>query len=442
MGHGGDARRLSRRRDTRDAMTQKAERAASKRAAELRREIAHHDHRYYVLDDPDVGDDTYDALLDELRKIEDEHPDLRTADSPTQRVGGTPLDRFEQVRHAEPMLSLGTVRSPEEFGAWEGRLHNRLRQLDIEPGELRFVSEPKIDGLAISLTYEGGRFVRGATRGDGVVGEDVTQNIRTIKAIPLQIEDAPELVEVRGRGVPAPICVRAPEREPRGGRRGGVREPAQRSRRVDPPARPGDHGLTAAVDLELRDRCPARARSPHPCGRARVAARAWVPGQRRHRRPRRGGRDREARRVVGAAPRAARLRDRRGGDQGRPARVVARAGCRRAGAAMGGGVEVPPDHSDDEAEQGGVERRPHRAAAAVRDPGAGPRRRGDGVDRDPAQRGGPGTQGRARGRRGGGDARGRRDPAGDLAARSSGARASGCDAPNRRRCAPCATPRR
>jgi DNA ligase (NAD+) len=179
-------------------MTQQAERAASKRAAELRREIAHHDHRYYVLDDPDVGDDTYDALLDELRKIEDEHPTLRTADSPTQRVGGTPLDRFEQVRHAEPMLSLGTVRSPEEFGAWEGRLHNRLRQLDIEPGELRFVSEPKIDGLAISLTYEGGRFVRGATRGDGVVGEDVTQNIRTIKAIPLQIEGAPELVEVRG----------------------------------------------------------------------------------------------------------------------------------------------------------------------------------------------------------------------------------------------------
>ncbi|HEX2435396.1 MAG TPA: NAD-dependent DNA ligase LigA [Solirubrobacterales bacterium] len=179
-------------------MTTKAERSASKRAAELRREIARHDHRYYVLDDPEVADDAYDALLDELRAIEDEHPDLRTSDSPTQRVGGTPQDRFDQVRHLEQMLSLGTVRSPEEFRAWETRLHNRLRQLDIEPGELRFVSEPKIDGLAISLTYEDGRFVRAATRGNGVVGEDVTQNIRTIKAIPLQIDDAPKLVEVRG----------------------------------------------------------------------------------------------------------------------------------------------------------------------------------------------------------------------------------------------------
>ena len=101
------------------------------------------------------------------------------------------------------MLSLGNARSAEEFRAWEVALHNRLRQLDIEPGELRFVSEPKIDGLAISLTYEDGTFVRGATRGDGSIGEDVTQNLRTIKAIPLRIDDAPELVEVRGRGLPA-----------------------------------------------------------------------------------------------------------------------------------------------------------------------------------------------------------------------------------------------
>jgi DNA ligase (NAD+) len=172
--------------------------APAKRAEELRREIARHDHRYYVLDDPDVGDDVYDALLDELRRLEDEHPDLRTSDSPTQRVGGQPIEKFEQIRHGEPMLSLANARSPDEFRAWEARLHNRLRQLDIQPGELRFVSEPKIDGLAISLTYEDGAFVRGATRGDGVVGEDVTQNLRTIKSIPMRIEKAPELVEVRG----------------------------------------------------------------------------------------------------------------------------------------------------------------------------------------------------------------------------------------------------
>ena len=142
----------------------------AKRARELRREIAHHDHRYYVLDDPEVGDDAYDALLNELRELEEANPELRTPDSPTQRVGGRPLDRFEQVRHAEPMLSLGNARGADEFRAWESRLHNRLRQLDIEPGELRFVSEPKIDGLAISLTYEDGVFTRGATRGDGIVG--------------------------------------------------------------------------------------------------------------------------------------------------------------------------------------------------------------------------------------------------------------------------------
>ena len=143
--------------------------AEKKRANELRREIAGHDHRYYVLDDPTIGDDQYDELLDELRALESEHPELLTPDSPTQRVGGRPLDKFEQVRHVEPMLSLANARGADEFRAWEARLHNRLRSLDIAPGDLRFVSEPKIDGIAISLLYEDGEFVRGATRGDGVI---------------------------------------------------------------------------------------------------------------------------------------------------------------------------------------------------------------------------------------------------------------------------------
>jgi DNA ligase (NAD+) len=171
---------------------------AEDRVRELRRVISHHDQRYYVLDDPEISDEEYDRLFDELRRLEEENPELRTPDSPTERVGGTPLDKFEQVRHHQAMLSLGTVRSDEEFRAWERRLHNRLRQLDIEPGELRFVSEAKIDGLAISLLYENGQFVRGATRGDGVIGEEVTHNLRTIKAIPLRIDRAPEMVEVRG----------------------------------------------------------------------------------------------------------------------------------------------------------------------------------------------------------------------------------------------------
>jgi DNA ligase (NAD+) len=160
-------------------------REAKQRATELREEIAAHDEAYYVRDDPTIGDDEYDALLDELRAIEAEHPELQTPDSPTQKVaGGTkPLDKFVQVEHLEPMLSLGNARGADEFRAWEQRLHNRLRSLDIEPGELNFVSEPKIDGIAMSLVYEGGRLVRAATRGD---------------AVPERIDDAPDTIEIRG----------------------------------------------------------------------------------------------------------------------------------------------------------------------------------------------------------------------------------------------------
>ena len=172
--------------------------ADAQRAAELRRELERHNRLYYVLDEPEVGDDTYDELLDELRAIEADHPELRTADSPTQRVGAPPLDRFEQVEHVEQMLSLGNARNEEELRAWENRLANYLKRLDISAAEFSYTSEPKIDGLAISLTYEGGVLVRGATRGDGRVGEDVTQNLRTIGSVPLRIPDAPELIEVRG----------------------------------------------------------------------------------------------------------------------------------------------------------------------------------------------------------------------------------------------------
>jgi DNA ligase (NAD+) len=172
--------------------------APAKRAAELRRELEHHNRRYYVLDDPEIGDDAYDALLDELRGLEAEHPDLRTPDSPTQRVGAKPLEGFQQVEHAEPMLSLGNARNEEELRAWEKRLRNRLDQLDISAAQTSYTTEPKIDGLAISLTYEDGVLTRGATRGDGRVGEDVTQNLRTIGAIPLGFPDPPKRVEVRG----------------------------------------------------------------------------------------------------------------------------------------------------------------------------------------------------------------------------------------------------
>ena len=167
------------------------------RAAELRRQLEHHNHRYYVLDDPEISDADYDALINELRAIEAEHPELLTPDSPTQRVGAKPLDKFEPVKHLQPMLSLANARNEDELRAWEKRVR-KLADDHEWKDPIRFVTEPKIDGLAISLVYENGALARGATRGDGETGEDVTQNLKTIKAIPLRIDDAPPLIEVRG----------------------------------------------------------------------------------------------------------------------------------------------------------------------------------------------------------------------------------------------------
>ena len=168
------------------------------RAAELRAELEEHSRRYYVLDDPTIGDDAYDALLDELRAIEAEHPELVTPDSPTQKVGGTPVSKLEKVTHLQRMLSLANARSEEELRAWVARMRAHLAREGIEDPEFAFVAEPKIDGLAMSLVYRDGVLERGATRGDGEIGEDVTHNLRTIASIPQRIEDAPPLVEVRG----------------------------------------------------------------------------------------------------------------------------------------------------------------------------------------------------------------------------------------------------
>jgi DNA ligase (NAD+) len=178
--------------------------APAERAEELRSELAEHNRRYYVLDDPVIGDDAYDALLDELRAIEAEHPELLTPDSPTQRVGGSVADaggvvsRLVKVEHLQRMLSLANARSEEELRAWVARMRAHLAREGIEDPEFAYVAEPKIDGLAISLVYRDGVLERGATRGDGEIGEDVTHNLRTIASIPERIEDAPPLVEVRG----------------------------------------------------------------------------------------------------------------------------------------------------------------------------------------------------------------------------------------------------
>jgi len=133
--------------------------SAAARAKELREQLSYHGHRYYVLDDPEIGDDAYDALLDELRTIERDHPELVTPDSPTQRVGGEPVSSLQKVRHLRPMLSLANARSEEELRAWVTRMRSHLAREGIEDPDLRFVAEPKIDGLAISLLYRDGVLV-------------------------------------------------------------------------------------------------------------------------------------------------------------------------------------------------------------------------------------------------------------------------------------------
>ena len=173
----------------------KAAGKAAARVAALREQLARHDHRYYVLDDADVPDAEYDRLVRELRELEAAHPELLTADSPTQRVGGTPSAEFDEVRHGTPMLSLENAFADEDVAQFDRRVRERLGvSADVE-----YCAEPKLDGLAISVRYERGVFARAATRGDGAVGEDVSANARTIRAIPLQLSrDAPEAIEIRG----------------------------------------------------------------------------------------------------------------------------------------------------------------------------------------------------------------------------------------------------
>jgi DNA ligase (NAD+) len=168
------------------------------RALALHEELHHHAKRYYVDDDPEIGDDEYDALLDELRAIEAAHPELVTPDSPTQKVGGAPVSSLVKVTHLQPMLSLANARTEEELRGWVTRMRNHLAREGIEDPDFDFVCEPKVDGLAMSLLYRDGVLERGATRGDGEIGEDVTHNLRTIPTIPQRIDDAPPLLEVRG----------------------------------------------------------------------------------------------------------------------------------------------------------------------------------------------------------------------------------------------------
>ncbi|MBN1658774.1 MAG: NAD-dependent DNA ligase LigA [Anaerolineae bacterium] len=182
---------------------------AAERIRDLREQVRYHDHRYYVLDDPVLSDGAYDALYRELLALEAEHPELVSPDSPTQRVRGQVREEFVTVRHPRPMLSLGNAFTPEELRAWRDRVG---RLLPDDYGDLAYVVEPKIDGLSVILHYENGVFTLGATRGNGMEGEDITANLRTVRRVPLHIPVSPPL-EGRDREegevpVPARLVVR------------------------------------------------------------------------------------------------------------------------------------------------------------------------------------------------------------------------------------------
>ena len=172
---------------------------APDRMARLRAQLQHHGHLYYVLDAPELPDAEYDRMFRELQALEARYPHLRAVDSPTQRVGGKPLAQFDSVRHVVPMLSIRTETDTEPTGAqaFDTRIRKELELLEVAPA-VEYVTELKFDGLAMNLRYENGVLVQAATRGDGEYGEDVTHNARTIGQIPLRLQDAPPVLEVRG----------------------------------------------------------------------------------------------------------------------------------------------------------------------------------------------------------------------------------------------------
>jgi len=171
---------------------------AAKRLGRLRDEIARHDHLYYVLDQPEISDAAYDRLRKELETLEAQFPDLVTSDSPTQRVGAEPRDDLPNVRHVKPMLSLESV-----MNVVDAREFDRRMKKGLGSDAVAYIVEPKFDGLSVELIYEDGILTRGATRGDGTVGEDVTPNIRTIRTVPLRLRGgkAPRLVAIRGEAI-------------------------------------------------------------------------------------------------------------------------------------------------------------------------------------------------------------------------------------------------
>ncbi|PZR94682.1 MAG: DNA ligase (NAD(+)) LigA, partial [Candidatus Chloroheliales bacterium] len=239
-------------------MTAPDEEVLHRRVEELRKQLEYHNYRYHVLDDPVISDAEYDALMRELRGIEAEHPELVAPDSPTQRVGASPMTEFPTVQHPVPMLSLSNVFNEAELRTWAARVARLAGSADIE-----FVVEPKIDGLAVALTYEHGRFVRGATRGDGSVGEVITQNLRTIPTVPLRLREVKsndgETVQVPAAPLPdtaqqldlfAAVTHTPPQSPPMGAR--ATASPPLGGTTITSPPPGGTEGGSVGITIEAR----------------------------------------------------------------------------------------------------------------------------------------------------------------------------------------------
>ncbi len=355
-------------------------------ATELRRLIRHHEERYYVLDDPEITDDAFDALMKELEALERADPGLVTPDSPTQRVGGRPVEGFATVEHAAPLLSLDNAYSEDELRAFDERVR---KGLDCGEAPVGYVAELKIDGLSIALTYENNLLVRGVTRGDGVHGEDVTSNVRVVRAIPLGLAGAPAgRLEVRGEiYLPRPAFERLnreredreepPFANPRNAAAGAMRtlDPAEVARRglgafVYQLVLPEGAPPVAARHAEALERLAAWGLPVAPGWRACAGIEEVVAYLRR----------------VGGPPGRARLRDRRRGDQGGRARRPRAARRDVEVPALGHGVQVPGPAGDDPPREDRGERGAHRRRHAVRRARARPAERLDDLDRHAPQR--------------------------------------------------------
>ena len=221
----------------------KATPAEQERLAQLKSQIRHHDYLYYVKDHPEISDGEYDRLFRELTDLERTYPELVTPDSPTQRVGASPLDELGKVQHERPMLSLDSLVNPDEVLAFDQRMKRELGTDHIE-----YTVEPKFDGLSVEMVYDHGTFVRGSTRGDGQVGEDITINLRTIRSLPLQLQTGivPGSSGRAGRSVHAPLrlsCAQSPN-DGTGGRR--LCQSTQRRRRFSSATRFAHYRLSAA----------------------------------------------------------------------------------------------------------------------------------------------------------------------------------------------------